>query len=80
MQSDMRRNAGNHKLFVVRDGDIVTEEQVRQFCQGNIAHFKVPAIVRIVDELPMTVTGKAQKFIMRKHMIEQLGLQESLTA
>lgn len=66
--------------IVARDGDVLTEEMVREFCTGNIAHYKIPAIVRIVDEIPMTVTGKAQKFIMRNQMIEQLGLQESQTA
>ena len=40
----------------------VTEEEVRAFCEGQIAHYKVPRYVRIRDELPMTVTGKPQKF------------------
>lgn len=44
-------------------------------CQGNIAHFKVPRHVRIVQELPMTITGKPQKFVMRDRMVEELGLQ-----
>ena len=44
-------------------------EDVIGFCAGQIAHFKVPRHVRIVDELPMTVTGKPQKFVMREWMV-----------
>lgn len=56
------------------------ESDVQDFCRDNIAHYKVPTIVRIVDEMPMTVTGKAQKFRMRQKMIEELGLVETETA
>lgn len=45
-------------------------QDVRQFCTGQIAHFKIPSRVRIVEEMPMTVTGKIQKFVMRDWMIE----------
>ena len=45
-------------------------EDVVAFCRGQIAHFKVPKYVRIVEELPMTVTGKPQKFVMRDWMVE----------
>jgi fatty-acyl-CoA synthase len=51
----------------------VTREALRVFCDGQIAHFKVPRHIRIVDELPMTITGKPQKFVMRDRMIEELG-------
>ena len=51
----------------------VTGEALRVFCDGQIAHFKVPRHIRIVDELPMTITGKPQKFVMRDRMIEELG-------
>jgi len=53
----------------------LTEEQVREYCQGQIAHFKVPAIIRFVTEFPMTVTGKAQKFVMRAETEESLARQ-----
>ena len=53
-----------------------TEEEMRAFCQGQIAHYKVPRYVRFVAELPMTVTGKPQKFIMREQMVRELGLDE----
>jgi fatty-acyl-CoA synthase len=66
--------------IVPRRGHALDEQQVREFCRGQIAHFKVPRHVRIVDAFPLTATGKAQKFEMRKAMIESLGLQEQRTA
>jgi fatty-acyl-CoA synthase len=59
--------------IVVRAGEQLTEEEVTQFCRGQIAHYKVPRYIRFVDEMPMTVTGKVQKFIMRERMIDELG-------
>lgn len=56
------------------DGSL-TEEAIRQFCQGQIAHYKVPKHIRIVDEIPMTITGKPQKFVMRDKMVEMLSGQ-----
>ena len=59
-----------------RDGaDDLTPEAVRAYCQGKIAHYKVPRYVHLADEFPMTVTGKVQKFKMRETSIELLGLQ-----
>jgi fatty-acyl-CoA synthase len=55
----------------------VTPEALREFCQGQIAHFKIPKHIEIVEEFPMTVTGKVQKFVMRDRMIEKLGLTTS---
>ena len=52
-------------------GEHATEDEIRQFCKDRIAHFKIPRYIRFVDELPMTVTGKAQKFKMREAMLEQ---------
>ncbi|HVT64841.1 MAG TPA: AMP-binding protein [Mycobacteriales bacterium] len=60
---------------VVRDGQSVTVEDVREFCTGKLAHFKIPRYVMVVEEFPMTVTGKIQKFKMREESIERLGLQ-----
>ncbi|MEI5676938.1 MULTISPECIES: AMP-binding protein [unclassified Mesorhizobium] len=65
---------------VLRSGQTATEEELRAFCRGQIAHYKVPRYVRFVAELPMTVTGKAQKFKMRETMIAELGLQQAKTA
>ncbi|CAN7552389.1 AMP-binding protein [Trinickia sp. LjRoot230] len=58
----------------LRPGEQMTEEQLREYCEGQIAHYKVPRYVRFVHEMPMTATGKVQKFIMRERMIEELGL------
>ncbi|MEO9223726.1 MAG: AMP-binding protein, partial [Acidimicrobiales bacterium] len=58
----------------LRPGAEATEDDVREFCQGRIAHFKVPRYVRFCDEFPMTVTGKVQKFKMRDDAIAALGL------
>ena len=56
------------------------EEEIRAFCRGQIAHYKIPRYVRFVDEFPMTITGKVQKFRMREAAIEELGLNEAVTA
>lgn len=63
-----------------RPGADLSESQLKDFCKGQIAHFKVPRYVRFVDEFPMTVTGKLQKFHMREAMIEELGLTERASA
>jgi fatty-acyl-CoA synthase len=56
------------------------EEAIRAFCQGQIAHYKIPRYVRIKDTIPMTVTGKPQKFVMRDMMIEELNIDIEETA
>ena len=68
------------RLDHVKAGRTATEEEIRDFCKGRIAHFKVPRYVRFVAEIPTTVTGKAQKFVMRQKMIDELGLTETKTA
>ena len=57
-----------------------TAEEIRQFCRYQIAHYKVPLHVRFVEEFPMTITGKIQKFVMREAMIEELRVKEEVTA
>ncbi|MGE0240512.1 MAG: AMP-binding protein [Parvibaculaceae bacterium] len=57
-----------------------TDEEIRQFCQGQIAHYKIPRYVKFVDAFPMTVTGKIQKFLMREEARKELGLEEEKTA
>jgi fatty-acyl-CoA synthase len=64
----------------LRDGEIATVEEIRAFCQGQIAHYKVPRYVKFVDGFPMTVTGKIQKFLMRQQTIEELQLRVQETA
>lgn len=66
--------------IVTKGGESLTEEAVKEFCRGQIAHYKIPRYVRVKAELPMTVTGKPQKFIMRDAMIEELGLTVAKTA
>ncbi len=62
-------------------GDATFEaEEIRQFCKGSLAYYKVPKYVRFVEEFPQTVTGKIQKFKIREVMIEELGLEEPETA
>jgi fatty-acyl-CoA synthase len=60
--------------LIVRDGHTITAEDIKEFCAGRLAHFKVPRYVMVVEEFPMTVTGKVQKFKMRETSIEKLGL------
>ena len=59
---------------IAKPGSELTEDELRESLKGQIAHFKIPRHFRIVDELPMTITGKPQKFIMREKMVEILGL------
>jgi fatty-acyl-CoA synthase len=56
----------------LRSGASLSEEEVKAFCKDQIAHYKIPRYVRFVDDFPMTVTGKMQKFIMRAKMVEEL--------
>jgi fatty-acyl-CoA synthase len=65
---------------VLKEGANATEETVREFCRGKIAHYKVPRYVKFVDEFPMTVTGNIQKYIWRERMIAELGLKVAKTA
>ncbi|MDQ2088951.1 AMP-binding protein [Marimonas arenosa] len=59
---------------ILRPGAQMAEDGLRDWCRGKIAHYKVPRYIRFVTEMPMTVTGKPQKFVMRDQMIEELGL------
>ncbi len=63
-----------------RAGASLTREDIIDFCKGQIAHYKIPRYVKFVDSFPMTVTGKIQKFEMRKTMIAELQLDEQKTA
>ena len=64
----------------VKPGETLSEENVKAFCQGKIAHYKVPRHIRFVGDFPMTVTGKIQKFVMREQMAQELGVQVVKTA
>jgi fatty-acyl-CoA synthase len=62
---------------VLAAGAVATEEDVREYCRGKIAHYKVPRYVKFVDGFPMTVTGKIQKFEMREVSTAELGLEST---
>jgi fatty-acyl-CoA synthase len=64
----------------LKPGSSSTEEEVREFCKEQIAHYKIPRYIRFVSEFPMTITGKVQKFAMREQMVKELGLSEQKTA
>ena len=64
----------------LKEGEESSLDEIKGFCQGQIAHYKIPRYVKFVEEFPMTVTGKIQKFVMRDKMKEELGLQEQETA
>jgi fatty-acyl-CoA synthase len=66
--------------IVVKNGAVVSAEDIRSFCKGQIAHYKVPRYIKFVDAFPMTITGKIQKFVMRDLMKQELGLGENKTA
>ena len=66
--------------IVLKAGQALTEAEVKDWCKEQIAHYKVPRYVRFVDEMPMTVTGKVQKFVMRERMIEELALGAGTSA
>ncbi|MYE08025.1 MAG: AMP-binding protein [Acidimicrobiaceae bacterium] len=58
----------------LRDGAGTTTDDIKDFCRGTIAHYKVPRYIKITDTFPMTITGKVQKFKMREQSIEELSL------
>jgi fatty-acyl-CoA synthase len=64
----------------LRSGESMTEEELKDYCRGRIAHYKIPQYVCFVSEFPMTVTGKIQKYIIKQQMMEKLGLTEVRTA
>ncbi|UYN93953.1 MAG: AMP-binding protein [Enhydrobacter sp.] len=64
----------------LRDGQAATADEIREFCRGQIAHYKIPRYIEFVDAFPMTITGKIQKFVMREQTIGKLGLKVQKTA
>jgi fatty-acyl-CoA synthase len=66
--------------IVLKPGASLCEDEVKAFCRGQIAHYKIPRYVRFVDGFPTTVTGKVQKFAMRQAMIADLDLVLENTA
>ena len=62
---------------MLKPGETADAEEIREFCKGKIAHYKIPRYVKMATEFPMTVTGKVQKFRMREMAIEELGLHDA---
>jgi len=61
----------------LKPGETADEEEIRDYCKGKIAHYKIPRYIKMATEFPMTVTGKIQKYKMREIAIEELGLQSA---
>jgi fatty-acyl-CoA synthase len=66
--------------IVLKPGSSCKVDEIRSFCHNQIAHFKVPHYIEFVTEIPMTVTGKPQKYLMREEIVRRLGLQEVKSA
>lgn len=61
----------------LKPGEQATAEEIREYCKGQIAHYKIPRYITFVESFPMTVTGKIQKFLMRQQSIKDLGLEKA---
>jgi fatty-acyl-CoA synthase len=61
----------------LKPGEHSSEEEIRAFCRGQIAHYKIPRYVKFVEGFPMTVTGKIQKYLMRQQSVEELSLERA---
>jgi fatty-acyl-CoA synthase len=61
--------------IMVEKGEVMTEEEVKEFCRGKIAHYKIPRYVKFVTEFPMNISGKIQKYKMREIAIRELCLE-----
>jgi len=61
----------------MKPGQIMTEQDVKDFCKGKIAHYKIPRYIMFVDDFPINISGKIMKFKMRESSIKVLGLQEA---
>jgi fatty-acyl-CoA synthase len=64
-------------FIVLKSGQSATAEEIRMFCEGQIAHHKVPRHIRFVPEFPLTATGKPQKFVMREQIMGEIGANEA---
>ncbi|GAB7028294.1 AMP-binding protein [Geotalea toluenoxydans] len=62
---------------ILKKGEIMTEDEVKDFCRGRIANYKIPKYVKFVDSYPMTASGKIQKFKLREMAIKELQLEDA---
>jgi fatty-acyl-CoA synthase len=60
----------------LKAGGSATPEEIKAFCKGKIAHYKIPKYIKFVNDFPMTVTGKIQKYKMREESIKELVLED----
>jgi fatty-acyl-CoA synthase len=60
----------------LKNGSTVTPDEIKAFCKGKIAHYKIPRYIKFADEFPMTISGKIQKFKMREMSTKELGLED----
>ncbi|MBZ5592336.1 MAG: AMP-binding protein [Acidobacteriia bacterium] len=74
---DLRLGEAVLAWIKLKDGESSTEDEIRDFCRGRIAHFKIPQYIRFVESFPMTVSGKIQKFRIREHEIDARGLSRA---
>ncbi len=58
----------------------IDPDEIRDFCRGQIAHYKIPRYIKVLEEFPMTVTGKVQKYVLRQRLTAELQLSEQKTA
>lgn len=61
----------------LKPGETATDQEFKDFCKGQIAHYKVPRYYKFTDDFPMTITGKIQKYLMRRQSVEELGLEKA---
>ncbi len=61
----------------LKPGAVLTLDELKQFCKGKIAEYKIPRYLKIVEDFPMTISGKIQKYKMRENSIQEFGLQEA---
>jgi len=60
----------------LKNGSTVTTDEIKAFCKGKIAHYKIPRYIKFTDEFPMTISGKIQKYKMREISTKELGLED----
>ena len=76
---DARYGEDIDAFVIARTAEPIDAEAVREFCRGKIAHYKIPRYVIPVEEFPMTITGKIQKFKLRQQAIEWLDLHGAIS-
>jgi fatty-acyl-CoA synthase len=62
---------------ILHPGENVTDDEIRDYCRGKIAHYKIPRYIKFTTEFPMTVTGKIRKVEMRERSTNELGLRDA---